>query len=257
MSEPEILRLRPWHYALALLVYLALLLVWAPASLLAWALPRLTHDAVRLEQAEGSFWEGQAANLVLRPGSSPALAYGRVSWQWRPQDALGGFLGYQMTLKGADIQATGQVRSGFSGTELGAVRAELPGSWLGRISADLESWQPGGKLVFETDRLLFGSDGPSGQATLRWLDATSGRVRRPLGSYQAALAGSGSGIEIKLSTQSGPLQLQGSGLWNPGAGMTFFGLARPAPDSRTELEGLLSLMGPAQANGSRAIRIGR
>ncbi len=39
--------------------------------------------------------------------------------------------------------------------------------------------------------------------------------------------------------------------------MSFFGLARPAPDSRTELEGLLSLIGPAQPNGSRAIRIGR
>ena len=258
MSEPTAFRLRPLHYGLAALVYLALLLAWAPASLLAWALPRFTHEAVWLERAEGSVWRGQAAGLVLRPGSSPALQLGEVSWQVRPQDVFAGRLGYRVEVGGADIQATGVLRAGLKGIEVRETRAELPASWLGQASPDIDLWQPGGKLVFETASLVFGRDGAAaGESTLRWRNATSGRVRRPLGSYRADLQGTKSGFEIKLSTEAGSLQLQGSGLWSPGGGMSFFGLARPAPDSRTELEGLLSLIGPAQANGSRAIRIGR
>lgn len=258
MSEPTAFRLRPLHYALAALVYLVLLLVWTPASLLAWALPHFTHEAVWLERAEGSVWRGQAAGLVLRLGSNPAMQLGRVSWRLRPQDVFAARLGYQVELAGADIRATGVVRAGFKEMELQAARAELPASWLGQLSPDLELWQPGGALLFETPSLAFDRDGAAaGKATLRWRNAASGRVRRSLGSYRADLVGTASGFEIKLSTEAGPLQLQGSGLWSPARGMTFFGLARPAPDSRTDLEGLLSLFGPAQANGSRAIRIGR
>ena len=258
MSEPTAFRLRPLHYGLAALVYLGLLLAWAPASLLAWALPQVSHEAVWLERAEGSVWRGQAAGLVLRLGSNPALQLGQVSWQVRPQDIFAGRLGYRLQVAGADIQAASVLRAGLGGIELRETRAELPASWLGQVSPDIELWQPGGKLLFETASLAFGRDGTAaGEATLRWRNAASGRVRRPLGSYLADLQGTRSGFEIKLSTEAGPLQLQGSGLWSPGGGMSFFGLARPAPDSRTELEGLLSLIGPAQANGSRAIRIGR
>lgn len=257
MAEPNAFRLRPLHYGLAVLVYLVLLLAWAPASLLAWALPRMTHEAVWLDRPDGSVWSGQAAGLLLRQGAGPAVQIGRVNWQLRPQDVLTGHLGYQVTVAGSEVQATGMLRAGLKGMELRAIQAELPASWLGQVSPDLDLWQPGGKLALATDSLLFGRDGPAGQATLRWLDASSARVRRPLGSYRAELEGSGKGIGIKLSTETGILQLQGSGLWTPGKGMTFFGQARPAPDSRTELEGLLSLFGPAQANGSHAIRIGR
>jgi general secretion pathway protein N len=257
MAELNAFRLRPLHYGLAALVYLVLLLAWAPASLLARALPRLTHEAVWLDRPDGSVWSGQAAGLVMRLGSGSMVPLGRVSWQLRPQDVLTGHLGYQVTVAGTDVQATGMLRPGLKGIELRATRAELPASWLGLVSPDLDLWQPGGKLVLETDSLVFGRDGPAGRATLRWLDATSARARLPLGSYRAELEGSGRGIGIKLSTESGALQLQGSGLWSPTKSMTFFGVARPAPASQMELDGLLSLFGPVQPNGDRAIRIGR
>lgn len=257
MAEPSAFRLRPLHYGLVALVYLVLVLAWAPASLLAWALPRLTHEAVWLDRPDGSVWSGQAAGLVLRLGSGSMVPLGQVNWQLRPLNILTGHLGYQVTVAGTEVQGTGRLLTGLDGMELRATRAELPASWLGQVSPDLDLWQPGGKLVLETASLVFGRDGPAGRATLRWLDATSARARRPLGSYRAELEGSGRGIGIKLSTEAGPLQLQGSGRWNSRGGMIFVGQARPAPDSRMELDGLLSLFGPAQANGSRAIRIGR
>lgn len=248
-------RLRWPHYLLAVLVYLTLLLAWAPASLLAWALPRFTQQAVWLDQAQGSVWRGEAAGVRVLAATGPELQLGHLSWQLKPLDLFTGRLGYRLKLGGAGIDAEGALRAGVKDAVLSEVRAELPASMLEHVSPDLALWQPGGRLVLETSQLVFRQAGVEGQATLRWLDAVSGRVRTPLGSYRAEFEGTESGLEIKLSTEAGALNLQGSGLWSPGRGMSFFGLARPEPESRTELEGLMGLLGPAQGDGSRAIRI--
>lgn len=256
MAEQKPFRLRWPHAVLAVLVYFVLLLAWAPASLLAWALPRFTQQAAWLEQPQGSVWHGSAAGLRLdAQGRSTQL--GRVDWRWRPLDLFAGRLGYRLRLGGAGVDAGATLRAGMQGGELREVRAELPAGLLAGFSPDLALWQPGGRLVLEAERLAFGKNGAEGKATLRWRDAVSGRVKQPLGTYRADLEGKDQGVAIKLSTEAGALVLQGAGLWNPTGGFRFFGQARPTPASRAELDGLLSLMGPAQADGSRAIRIGR
>lgn len=256
MAEQKPFRLRWPHALFAVLVYCVLLLAWTPASLLAWALPRFTQQAAWLEQPQGSVWHGSAADLRLEvAGRSTQL--GRVDWRWRPLDVFAGRLGYRLQLRGAGIDAAATLRAGMQGGEVRELRAELPAALLAGFLPDLALWQPGGRLLLEAERLAFGKDGAEGQATLRWRDAVSGRVRQPLGSYRAELEGKDQGVAITLSTESGALALQGSGLWHPRGGLRFHGQARPTPASRAELDGFLSLLGPAQADGSRAIRIGR
>jgi general secretion pathway protein N len=255
MQDRAPFRLRWPHYLLAVLVYLALLLAWAPASLLAWALPHYTGQAVWLDRAAGSVWRGQAAGVRVQSASAPDLQLGRLNWQLRPLDLFAGRLGFQLQLGGAGIDAAGVLRAGTRGSELRELRAELPAKMLGQVSPDLALWQPGGRLLFESAALAFKGERVDGQANLRWLDAASGRVRPPLGNYRFDLAGAESGFNLKLTTESGALQLQGSGVWNPQRGMKFNGMARPAPESRLELDGLLSLIGPSLPDGSRAIRI--
>lgn len=127
-----------------------------------------------------------------------------------------------------------------------------------QFSLDLAVWQPGGRLVFETSHLAINRTAQAdGQATLRWLDAASGRVRPQLGSYRAELEGVENGLKFKLSTESGPLSLQGLGNWDRQCGVVFNGTARASAASRSDFEGLLSLIGPAQPNGDRAIHIAR
>jgi hypothetical protein len=126
MTEQKPFRLRWPHYLLAVLVYCLLLLAWAPASLLAWALPRFTQQAVMLEQAEGSVWRGQAAGMRVQSAAAPALQLGRVSWQLRPLDLFSGRLGFQLQLAGAGIDAQGALRAGAKGGELLNLQAELP-----------------------------------------------------------------------------------------------------------------------------------
>jgi hypothetical protein len=255
MAHRTPFRLRGPHYLLAALVYLLLLLAWAPASLLAWALPHFTQQAVSLDQAEGSVWHGQAAGIRVKVAASPDLQLGRIGWQLRPLDLFAGRLGYRLQLTGAGIDAQGVLRAGTNSGELLGTRVELPAKWLEQLSPDLGLWQPGGRLVLKVDRIAFSRSGTEGDATLRWLDAVSGRVRPRLGSYRADVEGMENGLKFKLSTESGPLSLQGLGSWDRRRGMVFNGVARAAPDSRAELDGLLSLIGPAQPNGDRAIRI--
>ncbi len=256
MEGAKAFRLRWPHYVLAALVYLLLLLAWAPASLLGWALPRVTQQAVTLGEPQGTVWHGSAADLQVQ-GAGRMQQLGRVEWRLRPLDLFAGRLGFRLGLSGAGIDAGAILRAGMQGTELREVRAELPATRLGEFSPDFALWQPRGRLALEAERLALANQGAEGKATLHWRDAASGRVSQPLGSYRADLEGTDQGVAIKLSTESGALVLQGSGVWNAKAGLNFFGLARPTPASRGELEGLLSLMGPAQADGSRAIRIGR
>lgn len=248
-------RLRWPHYLLAALVYLALLLAWAPASLLAWALPHFTRQAVSLNQAEGSVWHGWAAGIRVQVAASPELQLGRVSWQLRPLDLFVGRLGYRLQLTGAGINAQGVLRAGANSGELLETQVELPAKWLEQLSPDLGLWQPDGRLVLKTDRFVFSRTGTEGEATLRWLDAVSDRVRPRLGSYRADIEGMENGMKFKLSTESGSLFLQGLGSWDRQHGVVFNGVARAAPNSGTELDGLLNLIGPAQPNGDRVLRI--
>jgi hypothetical protein len=255
MADRAPFRLRWPHYLLAALVYLALLLAWAPASLLAWALPHFTRQAVSLNQAEGSVWRGRAAGIRVQAAASPELQLGRVSWQLRPLDLFVGRLGYRLQLTGASINAQGVLRAGANSGELLETQVELPAEWLEQLSPDLGMWQPAGRLVLKTDRFAFSRTGFEGEATLRWLDAVSGRVRPRLGSYRADIDGVENGIKFKLSTESGSLFLQGLGNWDRQRGLVYSGTARAAPNSGTELDGLLNLIGPAQPNGDRVIRI--
>lgn len=256
MAASTPFRLRWPHLALALLVYLVLLLAWAPASVLAWAAPRLSQQSVWLEQPYGSVWQGGAAGLRLEV-SGQSATLGQIDWRWRPVDLFRGRLGYRVRLSGPETDAAATLRGGPRGGELHDARAELSARLLASLSPDLALWQPEGRLVLEAQRVVIGTGGAAGKATLRWLDAASGRVKQPLGSYRAELEGVDRGLAITLSTESGALLLQGTGNWDPGRGLDFSGQARPAPAARAALEGLLSLLGPAQPDGSRTLRIGR
>jgi len=257
MADRAPFRLRGRHYLLALLAYLTLLLAWAPASLLAWALPHFTRQAVSLDQATGSVWRGQAAELRVRAaGLSGDLQLGRVSWRVRPFDLFAARLGYRLQLEGAGVQAQGVLRAGANSAELLEARIDMPAKWLAQLAPDFAWWQPDGRLVLTADRMAFSPTEARGEAVLRWLDATSGRSQSRLGSYRADIAGAQGGLRFTLSTESGPLSLQGQGNWDRNRGVVFNGAARAAADSRTELDGLLNLIGPARPDGDRTIRIG-
>lgn len=253
-TPPKPFRLRWPHYVLALLVYLAFLLAWAPASLLAWALPRASQQMAWLDRAHGTLWRGGAETLGLRPASGPVVSLGRVNWRLQPLELLRGRLGYHLTLEGDGIQAAATVQAARSRVALQALHAEAAADWLGRLTPEVGMWQPQGRLLLEARTLTFEKASVSGQGSLRWLDAASGLTREPFGSYRAELEGNDTGLAIKLSTENGALLLQGNGVWTVQRGLQFAGTARAASGAHTA--NFLGILGPPRADGSRPIRIG-
>lgn len=254
MSEAAPFRLRAPHVLLALAVYLALLVAWAPASLVAWALPRASGQALWLDGPEGTVWNGAGTTLWAQIGAN-AEPLGRVTWQWRPGELLAGRLGYALAVRGAEVDAHALVRVGPAGAELRRLQAAAPAHLLGAWSADLSAWQPGGRLALASDEIAFASGEISGRATLRWHDAVSALARQPLGTYRAEVDGRDGALRFRLATEAGALQLQGAGSWAPSRPLQFDGTARSGGDGA--FDSLLALIGPARPDGSRAIRIER
>lgn len=242
--------------------------VWAPATWLAAAVTDATGQRLVLAEARGTVWQGSAV-LVLTGGAGS-----------RSASALPGRLDWTLGLDGAglglrvrqDCCINGELRMRVS-PGLGRTRIELitatappgsgvalgqwPASWLVGLGTPWNTLQPTGSLQFSSSGFSLE------QAQGRWL--FSGRVELDmgniasrlsaldvLGSYRISLTGDAPGQEgprLQLSTQSGALQLNGTGQWRADGAATrlrFNGSATAAPGSEEALGGLLNIIGRRQ-----------
>ena len=115
----------------------------------------------------------------------------------------------------------------------GVVRLTSPGLVVESVQG---RWRVGGRAVVE-------------------LDAVSSRLAPidPLGSYRLTIAGDAAnpGVsQLTLTTQSGALQLSGSGTWGP-AGVRFRGDAGAAPGNEAALNNMLNIIG--RRSGARSV----
>jgi general secretion pathway protein N len=74
---------------------------------------------------------------------------------------------------------------------------------------------------------------------------------RPLGAYRIEVVGSGEQAKVTMSTLSGPLHLDGNGVWNARSGMRFTAEALADEPERARLLPLLGLLG--RREGERTI----
>ena len=191
---------------------------------------------VRLVAVEGSIWRGSAQ---LSPESLDVPTPERLTWEL-------GFNGVRphLELRHPWLRSALQIRleaSGLSWTE-------------GLLQGPMASMTP---LIPRTQVL-----GLHGSFTVRWpagssdgwkavvlLDALGSQLSpvRPLGSYVLEVDGTIDHAQVRLSSQSGVLSLEGQGQWD-GQRLSFDGLAMPTeqatPGQRLALAGLLQALGP-------------
>jgi general secretion pathway protein N len=253
-----------WAVAGALAGAVVALVLFAPAAWLAQAVATASEQRLLLADARGTVWSGSAvAVLTGGAGSRDASTLpGRLEWTISPR-----FWGVEVALRQAccinDAMVV-QIRPG-----LGRIKATLvpgrvgpvgqwPNAWLGGLGTPWNTMQLGGNVrlassVFTVEQVE-GRWRLDGRVDLE-LDGVSSRLTTldTLGSYRLTLAG-GSGSNsanlLSLSTQSGPLQLAGSGSWGPG-GVKFRGEARAAAADEAALSNLLNIIG--RRDGARSI----
>lgn len=237
------------YAAIALAAALAVL----PARWLIVALP--SQWPVAIADASGTVWSGTALMAIGPPESRTTLPT-PVSWT----TGLSG--GLHMELTHAWLDGPLLLRPGLDGIAMSARTLRLPASTLAQLGAPFNTLQPGGDLQLRWPALRLGGRVPASELLdVEWSDASIAlSPLRPIGRYRVNLRGENNGaIAIALSTLSGPLTMEGKGRWTP-SGLSFKGVARPAPNSSNEvraaLQSTLSALGRRSGDDS-LLQVGR
>ncbi len=260
----------PWHWALAgaLLGGGLALLPFAPARWAAAAVDHFSQGRVLLNAPQGTLWRGSAQLAVTGgTGSQDQSALpGRWYWQLRPSwagaaPALRGTLQSDCCVAtpwGVSLQraaeTTGPTATTSWQVSLADHQARLPSDWLAGLGTPLNTVQPQARLVLSTQALVLqqrsGGWQMQGQVTLQAHEVASRlSTVRPMGSYQAVLAG-GEVPQLTLTTLQGPLLLNGQGQFLSGR-LRFAGEASAEPERADALANLLNILGRRQ--GARSI----
>ena len=239
------------------------LLLFAPARWLAQGIEKASNGQLRLINASGTVWRGQA-DLMFSGGegsrTQTVLPRG-LHWQLAPRlDAGMPALGIRLhapccTPKPIHLQAS--PRWGGGELKIAASSSQWPADLLSGLGTPWNTLRMEGQLALETEGM-----------TLRWTQGRANMVGavaidalviasrlstlRPLGSYRLELQAleDGHSASLDLQTLRGDLQLQGSGQW-VGGRLRFEGEARAAPGREVTLTNLLNIIG--RRDGSRSL----
>jgi general secretion pathway protein N len=243
----------PW-LAVGVLSSAAVLLARLPAAWIAPQFARMTQGHVNLVDPAGSLWNG-SATLMLAAGQGAGgatLLPGRIEWQTAFWPLFTGRVRMQMRQTQAMpdpviVEATPRSATVTAGS------IDVPASLLTGLGAPFNTLDLDGKvrLAWSPWR-TFGTDA-FGRVDVS-LTGMSSRVSlvKPLGSYEVVVQAQGASSTIDLSTQKGPLLLDGHGTVSR-ASTSFQGTASAAPEQRENLAGLLNLLGRPSAPGVVAL----
>lgn len=234
---------------------LSLPAVWL-APLLEWQ----TDGRLSLGDAVGTVWRGSAllgvpATQGDARSSLVALLPGRFHWQLSPAILLGRVA---LRIDNRDVLSQPvELRGSSTLWQLSPSALALPADRLAVLGAPLNTLQPSGRM-----RLSWGSLALSRAANGI---AVHGRMRlemteiasalspvKPLGAYQLEVDWRGLRAQLRLSTVSGPLHLQGDG-WLVNGRLQFSGQAWAQEGQESQLAILLNLLGQQRQAGPRNI----
>ena len=255
MARPAVL------WCAAAVGLLAALVGFAPARWLTDAASPATAGQLQLVNARGTVWNG-SADLVLSAGADSRDRTGLpggLQWHLRPGLA-GPWPALRLELRlpccaARPLQlATHPAASGWQ-LSAGAWDVAWPAELLSGLGTPWNTLQLQGRLRLQTDTLhVRRQDGGwvlDGRAALQATDIASRLASvRPLGTYRATLeAADGLPPKIGVRTESGALQIEGSGSWRGGR-LRFAGEARADPAHQADLANLLNLMGRRRGDRS-------
>lgn len=242
-----------FYAGLVLLLYLAVLLAMAPASVLTGAVAKASAGYVTITDAAGSLWRGQGELHVRIRGRSQTL--GVLTWHVLPWAVLTGKLKADVGMETRDGVLTGLVVLGFGGVQLASISAAASAELIEDLVAP-GMWGARGQVQLEASNVSVDADGFHGGADVYWRAAGNRFVAvDPLGDYRLRLNAEGKTFAFHIDTLTGALSVAGEGAWDLTARQVKFdGSARPL-ERAAELEPLLALFGPDAGEGRRDLAI--
>lgn len=244
-----------WAYiAVGVLVYVAVLIAAAPASLIAKTATRFSDGAVSLASAHGSVWRGGARLYVGRGTETQPL--GDIAWHIQPLWLFTGRLRARFVVNAPDVDLDVTASLSISRLSLQDFHAAFPAAVIAKVYPPAQLLGPQGAVRIEGKKFELGRRRARGEAVITWRQAASHMTNvQPLGDYRLQASGRGDSVGLELKTLKGSLNVTGRGAWRLADGsLKFNGRARPTARAG-ELEPLLKLLGPDRGKGQRAISI--
>jgi general secretion pathway protein N len=253
MTRPTPIGARAWVVvavagALSAVVTVAAL---APAQWANLAIRSMTNGHIELAEASGTLWNG-SATLVLTSGEPSSHVRASLpdplSWHLSALSLLTGTVDLTLRHPSA-LAAPLRINAHADGRlQVSAASVRLPAPMLVGLGAPWNTVRPGGILSLHTDGLEMSRGQCRGGLALEWEYASSALTPvSPIGHYRLQTSGQYPGTRLELQTISGPLELTGSGTIGEGGRLRFQGIARALaaadPATRTQLTGLISLLG--------------
>jgi general secretion pathway protein N len=232
-------------------------LMFFPATWLSSMVEKQTEGRLTLGDARGTLWRGSAFIGGAASGSDPvaALLPGRFSWRLSPMVLLGSV---DAELKNAEaLSQPVVVKGSWHRWQVSPGAILLPAERLAALGAPLNTIQPSGQMRLSWDALQLqrqnGQIEMTGAMSLALNDIGS-RLSpvKPLGSYALAFDWHGSQAPVTLKTVSGPMLLNGSGIFANGR-LQFSGTAQAEPGQEDRLGNFLNLLGQRRRVGDKDV----
>lgn len=245
-------------WLLAGIVTVALtVLMFLPASWMAFLLEQQTEGRLTLGNAQGSLWRGSAflgAAPSARDPMTPLLP-GRFSWRLSPLVLIGKT---HLRLENATVLSQPlTIEGSWRSWRLGSAALDLPAERLASLGAPLNTIQPAGAMRLSWSQLQLAREGQGialqGTVSLEMRDMSS-RLSpvKPLGTYVMAFDWQGQQAQVTLKTVRGPMLLSGSGMLTNGR-LRFSGTAEAEAGQEERLGNLLNLLGQRRREGNKNV----
>ena len=244
---------RRYLIAIGLLVYAAVVISTAPATLIDAGLQRASEGRLRLVEARGTLWSGSGQIEVRDSGGRSGIAKS-LAWRFLPESLLRGRLVCEVELDQSGKRFP--VTISLSRIEIANAEINLPAKVLGLGVPKLAPLGLTGDVLLRVANLSIEHKEMQGNATLQWLDAGSVLTTiSPLGDYELRLDGEGATVHAYLRTIQGPLRLEGKGSWANGSRPVFLATANVPAQYQQQLGPLLRLIAVHRGEGSYELQL--
>ena len=192
--------------------YVLFLLITLPAYWADWLVSRASHNAVRIQQPEGTLWGG-SGNLVFQSVGQERMQT-RIAWSIQPLWLFTGKLQARLSSRDAGSPLNATLRIGYRHFSISDVDAAVPASVLSAFNPAVDLVAPSGRLQITAQQATLTPAGLDGGLQLTWLGAGArmGGLNE-VGDYRLVVNGRGPTAELRIETLRGDVGLTAQGEW--------------------------------------------
>lgn len=239
----------PAYFAALLCCYLLFLIISLPAYWADWLASRASHGAVRIQQSEGTLWNGSGTLVIQSAGQERMQT--RIAWELQTLWLFAGKLQARLSSRSSEPALNATIRAGYHHLSIQDVDAALPLSILSAFLPAMDLVAPSGRLQITAKQATLTPTGLDGDIQLTWLDAgTRMGGLSNAGDYRLVVNGRGATAGLSIETLRGDIGVTGQGEWQAQGDGPIRLAGKIIPGTREQsLRPLLTLVSAQNNNG--------